>query len=48
MKTVAADGLIWEDRKVIVHENAELQYFTPLRKEHYHEGMFKFVKRKDI
>jgi hypothetical protein len=36
--------LIREDQRVIVHEIAELQYLTPLGREHYHEGMFKLAK----
>jgi hypothetical protein len=32
MKTVTADGLIREDRRVKVREIAELQYFTSLGK----------------
>jgi hypothetical protein len=47
MKTVTADGLIREDQRVNICETAELQYFTSLGKEHYHEGTFKFVKGRD-
>jgi hypothetical protein len=50
---VIVEGLIREDRRVKVREalckkkKTVIQHFASLGKEHYRDGMFKFVKQWD-